>query len=243
VRRTAGNLARRLVKPLPVVDRLGSTVQWTVFAVGVLGGGTVLGIAINPLLAAVVVLLALLMLMTKAAWNLQREADYTSEASFECSARLEPVEWVVGPINGRTYRHAWVAWVTVVNQGPTSSFTARVLGVSGVPDNWKDGEHYLVRQPLWETPPPRSTETIEFGGSRRLKLAAVLAEPRAFWFYTSEAGLADAPGHQLLLGPITQADIEFTLEIVNTGDRDQMIRRKGRITVPANVERSTFAFV
>lgn len=237
---TAKRLARRALMPLPLLGRLGSAAQVVVFVVAVLGSGTVLGIAVGPAVAVAALFLAVAILLGVAAWGLQQEIDSRQKSYFDCVGRLEPVSWYVGPWNERMFSHEFVAWVTVFNEGPTSEFTARVRDVAGVPKNWKDGDAYVVRQPLWETPPPDSKERIESGGSRRIKLAAILRNPRAFWFYTSEAGLQDAPGHQLLLGRDEIADIDFVLEVVNTGDSDQAIRKEGRFQIPLNVSDATF---
>jgi hypothetical protein len=242
VRRTAEHLAIRMAKPLPWVGRVGSAIKAGAIAAGLLlGGGTILGIAFDPALALAVVLLAVVGLLTVAAWGLQRELDKRNEPSFDCTTHLEPVNWYVGPWNQRMFTHASVAWVTVRNHGSTSEFTARIRDVEGVPPHWGDDQSYVVRQPLWETPPARSTERIESGGSRRLKLAAILKDPRAFWFYTSEAGIQDGPGHQLLLGSNDTADIRFILEIVNTGDADQAIQGTGCFEIPTDVTRARFS--
>jgi hypothetical protein len=240
VRQTARHLAKRLLDPLPLIGHLNAILRAIIIAVGVLGGGTVLGLAIAPGFAVAAVFAFVAAFFGVAAWKLQSELDDRLESRMDCSGRLESVDWQVGPWNGRIFEHESVAWVTVFNNGPTSDFTARVLDVTGVPENWNQEMSYCVRQPLWETPPPKSTQRIESGGSRRIKLAAVLREPRAVWFYTSEAGIPDGPGHQLLLGEKGTADIHFVLEIVNSGDADQEMRQVGNIRVPANVADAEF---
>jgi hypothetical protein len=62
-----------------------------------------------------------------------------------------------------------------------------------------------------------------------------MLKPRAFWFYTSQFGRQEA-GNQFLidewLSPDETVEIDFELEVINTGDKDQRRTKIGHITIP-----------
>lgn len=152
---------------------------------------------------------------------------------FTATADLEPVPWQV-VVNGAPYVHASVLWVMVENKGPTSTFTTRIPEIQGVP--W--GDKYQLIHPSWEQGPSHQVE-VPHGGTARIKLAAILRQPRAFWFYTSQTG-EQLPGNQWVLADNEMPDIRFSMEVVNTGDGDRVLRLLGCIEIPEDVTQATF---
>jgi hypothetical protein len=156
---------------------------------------------------------------------------------FDCVGNLEAVEEDAHmTVNGRVFRFHAHAWVEVTNRGPTSDFTARIPQVTGVPSGW--GNPYKVIQPAWEDR-PSSTTTIERGGTRRLKLAAVLWRPRAFWFYTTQWG-EQMPGNQFIIPDDEAGRINFVLEIVNVGAEDRTLQKRGSFFIPLDAKQASF---
>jgi hypothetical protein len=124
--------------------------------------------------------------------------------------------------------------VEVVNDGPTSTFAARLLDVRGVP--WTN---YRVLHPSWEFGPEAEINIPGGGGTRRLKLASVLAEPKAFWFWTSQQGHTGA-GSTYALDTAEEARIDFRLEVINTGASDEIRGYDGTIRIPGDSAEATF---
>lgn len=153
-------------------------------------------------------------------------SEFTA-GDFECYARTERVGWVgeFVPGDGILYEHAAVFWVYVRNRGRTSRFSARITHVSGVPSEWSEFEPYALDEPTWDGKRASSIE-IEKGNRKRLKLASVLARPRAFWFWTSELQ-DERPGRQFHFGEDGTVSIRFVLAVVNSGDKDQTLEFQG----------------
>jgi hypothetical protein len=134
-------------------------------------------------------------------------------------------------------RRTWAAlgcflWLAI-KPGPKVASLLTDLGVTAV------GVLVAVKgHPAWENQPSSVTE-IERGGTRRVLLAAVLSEPLAFWFYTSQAGHT-GPGIVWFREAGVNDELTFPLEIVNTGDNDQTVRWNGRIVLPEHIDDATF---
>jgi hypothetical protein len=164
--------------------------------------------------------------------RLQRDKERRETARFDFSAGSEVLDRGV-ELNNRTFEGEVRLWVSVRNDGPTSTFADRVTRVAGTPSSW--GEDYRVLHPAWEHSAASEIRIPGQGGERRLALASVMLSPRAFWFYTSQSG-AHAAGSQFLIDDLYSRDavveIEFDLEVINTGAADQTRMKRGHLTIP-----------
>jgi hypothetical protein len=114
---------------------------------------------------------------------------------------------------------------------------ARIPEVTGVPIRTA----YRVTPAAWEESSSPRVTIDGRGGRRRLKLASILAEPRAVWFYSVQWG-AEMPGYQWALGE-EAVEINFVLEVINTGDADQVVRKRGQFHIPCNIDDVTVMLV
>jgi hypothetical protein len=229
MRRTLAALGRFLwlaVKPGPKLASLLTDL-------GVTAVGVLVAVKGHPVVAMGVAGIAVALLLLRAGVRLQIDADDRARSDFVAVANLERGRWL--PEAGTTvYECCAYAWIEVTNYGPTSQFAVRVGQVVG--GGW--GDNYRIIVPAWENQPSSVTE-IERGGTRRVLLAAVLREPLAFWFYTSQAGHT-GPGIVWFREEGVNDELTFPLEIVNTGDRDQTVRWNGRIALPQDIDSATF---
>jgi hypothetical protein len=234
--RSLAALGRRTLSPLPFAGNVATVVQIVGFLVVIFGGATILGFSVGPAEAVAAAAILLLVLFANAAWSLQRELDRRIASHFDCAPNFERVDWRFRGDHGEVWEHEAVAWVEVRNLGPTSRFAAQVHDVTGVPEFW--GSPYRVTEPTWDGKHSAVTE-IPRGGERRIKLASVMRDPRGMWFWTSELG-REGPGRQWWLGEGESASVEFIVEVVNIGDADQAVRKRGRLTVPLNAHDAEF---
>ena len=234
--RSMAEPGRRILSPLPFAGNVATVLQVVTFLAVVFGGATVLGFKVGPAEGVAAAAILLLVLFANAPWGLQRDRDRRLASHFDCTPNFERVDWHFRGDSGEIWEHEAVAWVEVRNQGPTSRFAAQVHDVTGVPGFW--GTPYRVTEPTWDGKHAPVTESPR-GGERRIKLASIMRDPRGMWFWTSEQG-REGPGRQWWLGEGERAHVEFIVEVVNVGDADQAVRKRGRLTVPLNAHDAKF---
>jgi hypothetical protein len=221
------------IRPLGRIGNAWDVVQVIGLLVGLSGIAAGLSVRIGfwPT-GAIVGLISVCVLLFWAGYRLQRDLDNRDRVQFDCSARLEKAQPI--SVNNRAFLDNYVLWISVQNNGPTSEFHARVPQVIGTPPEW--GEPYEVIHPSWEQSPAAAMLIPGYGGKRRLILANIACSPRAFWFYTSQFGAQEA-GNQFLISELVPDDqaveIDFTVEIINTGAKDQIVHRRALITIPS----------
>jgi hypothetical protein len=169
--------------------------------------------------------------------KLQRELDASRQVNFDCFSTFSARHRKDG-------RSRFRIWVT--NNGPRSTFYARITRFSGVPDDWHTGPGgYEIMDPLWEKAQQTggSAQEIPRGGRCRIELAE-LAEStevakRLLCFLTVQQG-KPMLGNHLELDDDATLELFFTVEVVNDGDREQIGYWNGHITIPPRGQESTF---
>jgi hypothetical protein len=229
MRRTWAALGRFLLLAI----RPGPKVASLLTDLGVTAVGVLVAVKGHPVVAMGAAGAAVALLLSRAGVRLQIDADDRARSDFVAVAILEHGKWFPRA-EDTAYECCAYLWIEVTNCGPTSQFAVRVGHVSGGP--W--GDNYRIIVPAWENQPSSVTE-IERGGTRRVLLAAVLREPLAFWFYTSQAGHT-GPGIVWSRVAGVNDELTFPLEIVNTGDHDQTVLWNGRIVLPEHIDEATF---
>ena len=142
------------------------------------------------------------------------DGDSGATASFDYFFETEAIDGGI-VANDRVFQRNVSVWLVVHNDGPTAQFTARAWEIVGVPDSWQP---YALRQVTWEGTDTSRAEIEGYGGERRLALANVAREPRAFWFNTTQLGSPMAGNQDLLyerVSPSLDHQYDFTLEVVN----------------------------
>jgi hypothetical protein len=135
--------------------------------------------------------------------------------------------------NERVFLQNVAVWLVVRNDGPTAEFTARAWDIAGVPENWQP---YALRQVVWEGTSSSRAEIDGYGGEKRLALANVAREPRAFWFNTTQLGSPMAGNQDLLYERVSATldhEYDFTLEVVNLTSGEKRSKR-ARLVLPAS---------
>ena len=125
--------------------------------------------------------------------------------------------------------------VSVWNHGPTDRFAVSVRDVDGIPKDWNENDQgYRVSMPAWED----SSETVReipSGHERRIKLARVARQPRAFWFWTLEQGSLMAGNQFQIFASKEEGEsvtITFTIDVSGL-DRGSRSLARARVTIPA----------
>jgi hypothetical protein len=137
-----------------------------------------------------------------------------SPASFDFFFETEAIDGGI-LANERVFLENVTVWLVVHNDGPTADFTARAWDIAGVPESWQP---YALRQVVWEGTNSSRAEIEGYGGEKRLALANVAREPRAFWFNTTQLGSPMAGNQDLLYERVSTTvdhEYDFTLEVVN----------------------------
>lgn len=156
-----------------------------------------------------------------------------SGSSFDFYFEIEAQDGAID-VNRRLFTRNVYVWLIVRNNGATAEFSARALNITGVPATW--GNPYVLRQVVWEGSASPRAEIDGYGGERRLDLANVAREPRAFWFNTTQLGAPMAGNQDLLferVSPYSDHEYRFDLEVVNL-DTGEVQGRAARILLPAS---------
>jgi hypothetical protein len=158
-------------------------------------------------------------------------ASNSSAPTFDCYGEVEKINDVL-EVNARTFRDNFSVWLYVRNDGPTSEFAARAWNVLGLPPDWGN---YAIRQTAWEGTTATRVEIDGFGGERRIKLANVARQPRAFWFYTTRRGSEEC-AEQFLISELRPPEavvvVGFKLELVNMATGEKLFKM-GSIAIPS----------
>jgi hypothetical protein len=147
----------------------------------------------------------------------------SSAPTFDCYGEVETINDVL-EVNARTFRDNFCVWLYLRNDGLTSEFAARAWNVLGVPPEWGT---YAIRQTAWEGTMATRAEIDGFGGERRVKLANVAHDPRAFWFYTTRRGREEY-AEQFLISEMRPPEavivVSFKLELVNMATGQKLFK-------------------
>jgi hypothetical protein len=160
---------------------------------------------------------------------------------FDFGAHLERKDDFLS-LHGITFERAFTLWVHVTNHASRSMFGARIPTTSGLPKGWEHLGVYDVRHPLWEGHPSEETREIGHEARESIVLADIARSPRAFWFNTTQNGVAEV-GNQLHLSEGETRVIEFVLRVWDTRAENRPLEKTGRLTIPPSVDETTFAWV